>query len=121
MKKLQSMFAVFILFLWVSGCRNGSSKMSESKSPIVQQVEVAGSGDISQASPQSIGPWFDRQPLPFKQKIRSECADAQKSADAVWNNTSEGILCQTVFDVCFMGGCEPKTPLPELQQRTPER
>lgn len=76
------------------------------KSPIVVEVEAAGSGDISQATSVSIQPWFGKQTVAFKQHVNGECVAASKSANAVWGNTDEGKVCSAVQSVCFLGGCQ---------------
>lgn len=78
----------------------------EPKSPIVVEVEAAGSGDISKATNVSIQPWFGRQTVAFKQHVNGECAVASKSANAVWATTDEGKVCGAVQSVCFLGGCQ---------------
>lgn len=104
MKK--SLIVLFLLVVGVelAGCR---SALLNPASSIVREVEDVGSGDVSKADAGSFKPWFARQPLEFKKKVRGECAAAAKGADATWRNTDEGKVCVGVLEYCAWGGCAP--------------
>jgi hypothetical protein len=102
----KSLTLVFVLVVGVelAGCRSALFKPASS---IVREIEDVGSGDVSKADAGSFKPWFARQPLEFKKKVRGECTAAAKGADATWRNTDEGKVCVAVLEYCAWGGCAP--------------
>ncbi len=113
--KFCSFMLMAIVVGGVAGCHTTPSSDSASpasalppvSSPIVLEVEAAGSGDISAADAQSITPWFVRQPENFKGHLYDECRVAEKSANTLWKNQNEGKVCTAVVAACSWNGCKP--------------
>lgn len=61
-------------------------------SKIVQEVEGAGSGDISTYTVPGLTEWFSHRPELAK-KIANECAPIARTAPANWLTSAEGTVC----------------------------
>lgn len=74
-----------------SGCKSESPSTS-SDSPIVKEVEAAGSGTLSGLDQLTIQKWLTGHPDTAK-KIAPQCKAVGANAQAVWATTTEGVLC----------------------------
>ncbi len=69
-------------------------------SPIVQKLESAGSGDLSQQSPDSIQQWLGpRRPLAIQ--VEDMCKQVRPKAAANWADTTEGRVCAASAQLAF--------------------
>jgi hypothetical protein len=79
---------VVLLVLGVtSACRK-----PEPRSAIVDRVHDAGAGDVSSASQPGVEDWLRRHPDVAVQ-VNAMCAPVRASANAEWNDTTEGKVC----------------------------
>ena len=97
MKKFWMTVPILILVGAAAGC-----KKAEPPSPIVQKVEASGSGDLSQASTDSINDWFNKHQDVAKE-IKKECLQVQNSKPADWRDTTEGRVCSAAISSTMMG------------------
>ena len=95
----RSWMAVPILVL--GGAAMGCKK-AEPPSPIVQKVQDSGSGDLSQASTNSINDWFNKH-QDLAKEIKKECLQVQNSKPADWRDTTEGRVCGAAISSTMMG------------------
>ena len=77
-------------------------KKTEPPSPIVQKVEDTGSGDLSQASTNSINDWFNKH-QDLANEIKKECLQAQDAKSANWRDTTEGRVCSAAISSTMIG------------------
>jgi hypothetical protein len=88
---------ILVLVVAAVGC-----KKAEPPSPIVQKVENSGSGDLSQASTNSINGWFNKH-QDLAKEIKRDCLQVQNSKPADWRDTTEGRVCSAAISSTMMG------------------
>ena len=97
MKRSWMAVPILVLVGAAVGC-----KKAEPPSPIVQKVQDSGSGDLSQASTNSINDWFNRH-QDLAKEIKKECLEVQNSKPANWRDTTEGRVCSAAISSTMMG------------------
>ena len=71
----------------------------EPKSAIVDAVQQAGAGPVSQAtSPAALEDWF-RKHRPTAESIDGQCKPVREKATAEWTDSTEGHVCQAARTV----------------------
>ncbi len=78
-----------LLLLILAGCR------SAPPSEIVQQVELADSGDVRQVPVESLTNFFDHHAR-LAVRVEALCAPKRSVGDATWKISDEGKVCQAV-------------------------
>ncbi len=86
----------------------GGCKKAEPPSPIVQKVEAAGSGDLSQSSTKSISDWFNKHQALAKE-VKNDCLAVRDSKPATWRDSTEGRVCTAAVSSTMMGNEPMKT------------
>ena len=88
-------FALILGVLFIAACRP-----AEPPSPIVRQLEAAGSGDLSHASADSIQQWLgSRRQLAIE--VEDMCKTARAKAAANWADSTEGRVCAASAQLAF--------------------
>jgi hypothetical protein len=77
-------------------------KKAEPPSPIVKKVEDAGSGDLSQASANSINDWFTKH-QDLAKETKKDCLEMKDSKPADWRDTTEGRVCDAALSSTMIG------------------
>jgi hypothetical protein len=85
-----------------------SCEKKELTSEIVKRVEVAGAGDVSLASRESLEGWF-KQHSDIAQETRRACEKVRPTADLHWSDSPEGRVCAAAASAMFFHH-EPVTP-----------
>ena len=91
-----SLSIVAAMLFTLTACKNPSATSTSSSpasSAIVQKVEAAGSGDLSQSSEPALKQWMQGHP-DVAQQTQKDCEPVQASAKASWYDTTEGRVCQ---------------------------
>lgn len=88
--RIRTMAAVAMLVA-VTGCRSNSTATGQ-ESAIVQQVEAAGSGDVTEVPVQSLEHFFDGD-VRLAVRIQAECTSAVQPGNAAWEISPEGKVC----------------------------
>jgi hypothetical protein len=83
-----------IVVLALAGCAR------EPKSAIVQKVEAAGSGDLSQASNAGIRNWLSAH-KDLAYQVDEMCKPVRSNATAGWSDSTEGRVCNTARELAF--------------------
>lgn len=84
-----------IPLLWLVGCT-----APEPPSPILQKLEAAGSGDLSNASADAIQQWLGpRRDLAIE--VETMCKAARPTATGKWADTTEGRICSASSQLAF--------------------
>src|SRR5690242_1339349 len=90
---LRSPWIIGVLFM--VACRP-----AEPPSPIVQKLEAAGSGNLSQTSADSIQQWLGpRRQLAIE--VENMCKQVRPNAPANWAETTEGHVCAASAQLTF--------------------
>ena len=97
MKRAWMAVSILVLVVAPMGC-----KKAEPQSPIVKKVEDAGSGDLSQASTNSINDWFNKH-QDLAKEIKMECLEVKDSKPADWRDTTEGRVCGSAITSTMIG------------------
>jgi hypothetical protein len=85
----------------------GCARLSERKTPLVERVEKAGAGDLSNASSDAMTRWLeDHQQIAAE--VNRECEALRASATAAWNDSTEGRLCQAAAVAKFFNSTPSK-------------
>jgi hypothetical protein len=87
--------SILSLALGVVGC-----KKVEPPSPIVEKLEDAGAGDLSNSSTDEIARWMlhhwdDRKEAIWE--VKKACIAMKGSKPAAWQETTEGRVCQAAY------------------------
>ena|SRR5579863_5226004 len=82
------------LFALVVGCAR------EPRSPIVDKVEQAGSGNLSAVSTQEMQNWLGKH-RELAVQVDEMCKPVREKANADWNGTTEGRLCTAARQLAF--------------------
>ena len=89
---------------------------SARNSAIVRRVEAAGAGNIDR-HPKLIAPFFDKH-IDLARQLQADCSSASIHGDAMWRNTTEGMVCVQA-DAAVENG--PGYRDPDVQERIQER
>ena len=84
----------------VAVCLIAGCKQPEKSSALVQQVEKAGAGDLSNTSEGAMEQWLAGH-KEVAQQIQPGCGTAAKDAPAAWRDSTEGKLCSADAKVMF--------------------
>lgn len=96
MRILSILTVVLSLASLLSGCK--AAPGSAAKSQIVQQVELAGAGDLDKATDQAIFQWLSNH-VHVVEQIAPECGNAMKGAEATWADSTEGRVCAATAQI----------------------
>jgi hypothetical protein len=90
-----------IRYAWITGVLFMSAcRPPEPPSPIIQKVKAAGSGDLSNASADSIQQFLGpRRQLAIE--VENMCKQARPKAAANWADTTEGRICTASAQLAF--------------------
>lgn len=72
----------------------------EPRSPIVQKVEQAGSGDLSLSSSQDMQNWLAKH-RDLAVQVDEMCKPVREKATAQWGSSTEGRLCNAARQLAF--------------------
>jgi hypothetical protein len=86
--------AGFAIVTLLTGCGR------EPRSPIVQKVEQAGSGDLSTVSTQGMQQWLGKH-RDLATQVDEMCKPVREKAVAAWAGTTEGRLCTAARQLAF--------------------
>ena len=85
------LIAAAVICVVISGCKSESPATS-TDSPIVKEVETAGSGKLEGLDQLTMQKWLTGHSDVAK-KIAPECKAVGAKAPAAWATTTEGVLC----------------------------
>jgi hypothetical protein len=101
---IRGAFAVIGTLLLMTGCKSDSNNVPTTpvapQSPIVAQVEAAGSGDLETVDTPAMQNWLAKH-IDVAKKVAPECATVSKNAPANWAGTTEGRVCTATAHVMF--------------------
>ncbi len=102
---------VVLTGLFACSCR-------ETRSPIVQKVEQAGSGDLAGVSKDGMREWLGKH-KDLAYQVDEMCKPARPKATAQWSDSTEGRLCTAARELAFWRSgpvtSDGKTYLPGLK------
>ena len=97
MKRPWMAVPILVVVGTAAGC-----KKPEPPSPIVKKVEDTGSGDLSQATTNSINDWFNKH-QDLAKEIKKVCLQVQDAKPASWRDTTEGRVCSAANSSKMIG------------------
>jgi hypothetical protein len=90
--------ACAVLFLSLVACRT-----PEPRSAVIDKLERAGSGDLSNVSTGSIHEWLGKH-KDLAYQVDAVCKPIRASAPAQWSDSTEGKLCRVAGEFALMRG-----------------
>ena len=72
----------------------------EPRSPIVEKVQQAGSGELAGVSTQDMQQWLGKH-RDLAIQVDGMCKPIREKADAQWSGTTEGRLCSAARQLAF--------------------
>ena len=87
-----------VLLLSLVACRT-----PEPRSAVVEKLEQAGSGDLSNVSTGSIHDWLAKH-KDLAYEVDSMCKPIRASAPAQWSDSTEGKVCRVAGELALMRG-----------------
>lgn len=84
----------FVIAALLTGCAR------EPRSPIVEKVEQAGSGDLSASTTQDMQQWLAKH-RDLAVQVDDMCKPVREKATAQWGSSTEGRLCNAARQLAF--------------------